>query len=139
VKLDDDFEDAARGAILDDVEQQFREEIGPQLKELAAANWRAYASRHDYDIEFIPANAELFIERDGDSVTIRVEWPELTALFEWGVEPHTISGSPLHFYWAEQDQWIKTDEVDWGSETGGIPESRAIRDAMNEFRALLRS
>jgi len=71
-------------------------------------------------------------------VTLRIEWPGLTALFEWGVSPHTISGNPLlHFYYERIDQWITTDEVNWGSETGGIPESRAIRNAMADIRRLM--
>jgi hypothetical protein len=129
--LDSDFEDKLREALLDDVERWFQEEVGPQLIETARENWRAYADRNGYDIDHIPDDAELSVERDDDSVTVRVEFPELTALFEWGVDPHTIEGDPLlHFYWEAKDQWIKTESVDWGSETGGIPEARAIRDAL---------
>ncbi len=132
------FEDAAREAFLDEIERTFREEVGPQLKRVAEANWKAYASRNGYDIDHVWEDAsEPIVERDGDSVSVRIEWPELTALFEFGVGPHTIEGNPLHFYWAEKDQWIKTDSVNWGSETGGINESRAIRDAMNELRRVL--
>jgi len=134
VKLSDSFEDDLRAAILDDVEQQFRDEIGPELIDVARSNWEAYASRNDYDIGHIPTEAELAIERDDSSVSVRIEWPELTALFEWGVDPHTIEGNPLlHFYWEAKDQWVTTESVNWGSETGGIPESRAIRDAVEQL------
>ncbi len=135
----DGFVDGAREAFLDDIERKFRDEIGPQLKTVAEENWKAYAQRNGYDIDHIWEDAsEPIVKRDGDTVSVRIEWPELTALFEFGVSPHTIEGNPLlHFYWAEKDQWVQTESVDWGSETGGINESRAIRDAMNELRRVL--
>lgn len=136
--LANSFEDDLREAILDDVERKARDDIGPRLVDIARENWRAYASRHDYDIDHIWEDAELFVERDDSSVEIRIEWPGLTALFEWGVDPHTIEGNPLlHFYWDEIDQWITTESVNWGSETGGIPESRAIRDAIDQLEGEL--
>ena len=132
--LDSGFEDDLRKAILDDVERKARDDIGPRLIRVARENWRAYASRNSYDIDHIPEDAELFVDRDDDSVSIRIEWPGLTALFEWGVDPHTIDGNPLlHFYWEKIDQWVTTESVNWGSETGGIPESRAIRDALDQL------
>jgi len=139
--LEAGFKDALREAVLEEVEQTLRDDYGPAFKQVAAANWRAYASRHDYDIHHVWEDAEgPVVDRDGDSVTMRVEWPDLTALFEFGVSPHTIDGNPLlHFYWEEQDRWVTAESVDWGSETGGIPESRAIRDALNGLRQVLRS
>jgi hypothetical protein len=140
VTIESDFEDAFHEASLNNIEQWFEEEIGPQLIEVARENWRAYADRNDYDIDHIPEDAELFVERDGDSIAIRVEFPELTALFEWGVDPHTINGEPLlHFYYERIDQWVTTESVDWGSETGGIPEARAIRDALHHLRREIQS
>ncbi|WP_135852612.1 hypothetical protein [Halorussus salinus] len=130
--LDSGFEDALRDAALDDVETTMREEVGPMFKQTARQNFEAYASRNDYDIDHIWQDATLSVDRDDSSVSVRVEWPELTALFEFGVSPHTIEGDPvLHFYYDRIDQWITTESVEWGSETGGIPESRAIRDAQN--------
>ncbi|WP_135363447.1 hypothetical protein [Halosimplex halophilum] len=139
VELASDFEDDLREAILDEVEQTVRDEIGPQLKQAARENFEAYANRHDYDIEHIWQDAEgPIVSRDGDSVQLRVEWPELTALFEFGVSEHTIEGNPLlHFYWEAKDTWVTTESVEWGSETGGIPESRAVRDALNEVRRVV--
>lgn len=136
--LDSGFEGDLREALLDDIEQTLEEKVGPQLIAIARANWQAYASRNGYNIDFIWEDAEFAVKRDDDSVTLRVEWPELSALFEFGVSPHTISGNPtLTFYWEAKGRWITTDEVNWGSETGGINESRAVRDAVNELRRLL--
>ena len=140
MELESGFETKLREALLADAERQLRDEYGPLLKRTARENFEAYATRNDYDIDFIWEEAEgPTITRRRNAVTLRIEWPELTALFEFGVDPHTIEGNPLlHFYWEAKDQWIKTESVDWGSETGGIDESRAIRDAMNELRRLLR-
>jgi hypothetical protein len=133
--LERSFERKAEEAVLDDLEDQAREEIGPDLLARAQAKWIAYAAEHGYSIEHIWQDAELSVERTRRGVTIRIEWPELTALFEFGVRPHTIDGDPLlHFYWEEADQWVQTESVEWGSETGGIPESRAIRDSLTETR-----
>lgn len=132
--LPDSFEDDLRTAVLDDVEQQFRDEIGSELIDIARDNWEAYAGRNDYDIGHISTEAKLSVGRDDSTVSARIEWPELTALFEWGVDPHTIEGNPLlHFYWEAKDQWITTESVNWGSKTGGIPESRAIRGAVEQL------
>lgn len=140
MELSSDFEDDLREAVLDDIEQKARDEIGPTLKRVARENWVDYASRNGYDIDHIWENAEgPIIDRDDTGVSIRIEWPGLTALFEWGVDPHTIEGNPLlHFYYERIDQWITTDEVDWGSETGGIPESRSIRDALDNLEQEVR-
>jgi len=134
--LEPGFEAKLRESVLDDVEETLRRELGPALKRVVAVNWQAYAARNGYDIDFVWEDVEgPSIERDGRGVRMRFVWPELTALFEFGVSPHTIDGNPLlHFFWEEKGQWVKTESVNWGSETGGIPESRAIRDALNWFR-----
>jgi len=135
MQLDSSFESDLREALLDDIEETAREETAPDLLATAQAKWIAYAAEHGYSIEHIWQDAALAVDRDRRGVTIRIEWPALTALFEFGVAPHTIDGNPLlHFYWAAKDQWIQTESVDWGSETGGIPEARAIRDALHEAR-----
>lgn len=141
--LDSGFESDLREAVLDDVETTARDEIGPRLETLARQNWKAYAARNGYDIDHIWEDAELSVTRDDSSVSIRVEWPGLTALFEWGVDPHTIEGSPLlSFVWEGPPEGTRppgapehvvADEVNWGSVTGGIPEARAIRDAIDEL------
>lgn len=141
VTLDSGFEDAAREALLADAERTLRDDVGPLLEATARANFEAYAARNGYDIGHIWADADgPFVDRAGDAVHLRIEWPGLTALFEFGVSPHTIDGNPLlHFYWEDIGQWIRTESVEWGSETGGIPESRAIRDAMHTLRGVLQS
>lgn len=148
--LESSFEADLREALLEDIEQTLREEVGPQLKQAARENFEAYASAHGYDIEHIWQDAEgPMIDRDGDSVSLRIEWPGLTALFEFGVSPHTIEGDPiLSFVWEGPPggtrppgapKHVVAQEVNWGSVTGGIPESRAIRDAMNTVRRELQA
>jgi hypothetical protein len=122
-------------SLQDDIETATAE-MGGALKDEAEANFREYASRNDYGISHIWSEASVGnVESGPGRASVSVEWPALTALFEWGVDPHTIEGNPLlHFYWEAADQWIMTDEVNWGSETGGINESRAIRGALNYLR-----
>jgi hypothetical protein len=122
-------------SLQDDIETA-TQEMGQALKDEAEANFREYAGRNGYDIDHVWRDATVGNVSSGPGrASVTVEWPALTALFEWGVSPHTIEGNPLlHFYWEAKDQWITTDEVNWGSETGGIPESRAIRNALNYIR-----
>ena len=143
--LESSFEADLRDAVMDDVERTLREEIGPTLKETARENFEAYASRNGYDIGHIWRDAEgPFVSRSGDSVELRIEWPGLTALFEFGVSPHTIEGNPLlAFHWDAPPEgtrppgapeFVVAQEVNWGSVTGGINEARAIRDALDSMR-----
>lgn len=141
--LEPGFEDKARKAFADEAADQLfaeRDNLAFRFAQTANDNFRVYASQHDYDINHIWEDftvTDARRTRNGAEATI--EWPPLTALFEHGVSPHTITGNPLlHFYWEAIDQWIQTEEVNWGSETGGIPESRAIRRAIQSFRASLR-
>ena len=137
--LDAGFEDALEAAIIDKAEARAREQWGPALLEAARENWRDYINTTGYDIEHIPEEAELSVDRAGDEITIRIEFPGLTALFEWGVDPHTKEGNPLLFFiWESPPQGTRpfgapevvlTESVNWGSVTGGIPEAAAIRDA----------
>lgn len=143
MELDRSFEDDLREAVLDDAEQTLRDDLGPFLMQTARENFEAYAAQNDYDIDHVWEDAELAVERGSDAVQLRVEWPALTALFEFGVDPHPIEGNPtLHFKWEDAPpgapDWVQTERVNWGSETGGIPESRAIRDALNVLRSTLR-
>lgn len=135
-ELDRGFEDKLQEALLDEVEETMQDELGPKLMAIARENFQRYAAANGYDIDHIWEEAEgPFVERDGNSVQFRIEWPGITALFEHGVSPHTIRGDPvLHFYWEKIDETITVQSVDWGSETGGIPESRAIRGALDELR-----
>lgn len=139
----DQFENDLRDALIDDAEDALYN--GPnnlafQLLQDAETNFQNYANAHDYDIEHIWQDAKVTdARRTARGASARIEWPPLTSLFEFGVSPHTIRGNPiLHFFWAAKNRWVRTEEVNWGSETGGIPESRAIRNAINGFRAKLR-
>jgi len=132
--LAQDFEADLRDALLTDAERQLRDNLGPRLVRVARENWQRYAAANDYDIDHVWEDvAGPVVTREANRVQARVEWPALSALFEFGVSPHTIEGNPLlHFFWADQDQWVTTESVDWGSETGGIPSARAVRDALDD-------
>lgn len=143
-----DFERDLRDAVLDEVE---REVTGArdQLVDDSEAGFRRYAARNDYDIEHlwqdVVADA---VSRRPTGVSARVEWPPLTTLFEYGVDPHTITGNPLlAFNWSAPPEgtrppgapsFVVAESVDWGSVTGGIDEARAIRNAHDAMRADLR-
>jgi hypothetical protein len=141
--LDADFDRKLKQSLLDEAERE-AERIGQQLKDVAEENFKDYASENDYDVSHIWEDAaEPVVERSGDTVTVRVEWPELTALFEFGVSPHTIEGAPLAFAWPAPPEgtrppgapaYVETESVNWGSVTGGIDEARAIRSALDLIR-----
>lgn len=126
------FDRKAEAALMDAAAEA---DPGAVLADFAERNFREYAREHGYDIEHVWEDATIETTRSGDRLRTTIEWPALTALFEYGVSPHTIRGNPiLHFYWEAKDVWIQTEEVNWGSETGGIPEARAIRRAINQLR-----
>lgn len=148
MKLDSDFEQDLQAAMRDEIEQTLRGDIGPLLRDTAEEFFKQYAQRQGYDIEHIWQDAsDPIVDVDDTSVSVRIEWPELTALFEFGVAPHTIDGSPLlQFVWDAPPEgtrppgapeFVVAESVNWGSVTGGIDEARAIRDAMNEVRRAL--
>jgi|APHM01.1.fsa_nt_gi hypothetical protein len=137
------FESDLTDAVLDDAEEQLRDSLGPEVERLARDRWEDYARRNDYDIEHIWKEADREVRREGDTVRLSIEWPGLTALFEFGVSPHTIEGNPvLAFQWEGPPEGTRppgapeqvvAQSVNWGSVTGGIPESRAIRDTWREL------
>lgn len=143
--LDSSFERDLRRALLDKAEDRM-EEHGEALKRIAQEEFQAYASRNGYDVDFIWEDATgPTVERGQRSVSVRVEWPGLSALFEYGVDPHTIDGNPLlSFVWPAPPQgtrppgapgFVQAESVDWGSVTGGIEAARAIRTALDVTRA----
>lgn len=138
----DGFEDALRESLMDAAEEEAAA-MRDDLADDAEANWKSYAAANGYDIGHIWEDAERApVRRRGrNRVTTSVTWPGLTGLFEYGVGPHVIEGNPyLAFTWESPPQGtrppgaprdIVTDKVNWGSVTGGIPASRAIRDALD--------
>lgn len=147
-----DFEHDAREALLNNAENALYAEpdnLAFRFLRSANENFREYASRHDYDIDAIPDSGQVTdTQRSNRGVSATVEWPHrLTALFEFGVTPHVIEGNPrLAFSWPSPPSgtrpqgapsFVSTDKVNWGSVTGGIPESRSIRGALQLLRLQL--
>jgi hypothetical protein len=145
--LEASFEADLRDAALDEVETE-ADAIGAWMLDTAEDYWRAYASANEYDIDLIWADAAVDdITRGRRAVTVRATWP-FSGLFEFGVEPHVITGNPtLSFSWPSPPEgtrppgapsYVVADEVNWGSVTGGIDEARAIRDMLADLRRLFR-
>jgi hypothetical protein len=158
--LDSSFESDLQEAVLDDAERQL---VGQQASlvyefvELVHTNLRAYGQRHGYDVEpTIESLGQPEIDRSNDRIEIRVGWEsEQMGRWEFGVSPHTIDGDPLlSFVWSDPPQWVR-EEFDQARGSGGqfesgwrvffsdvdhpgIPESRAIRDALNGLRRVMR-
>jgi len=125
---------------------------------------RAYAARNDYDTEsVIDSVGDVTTEVESGRVHATVEWQhKAVSLWEFGVEPHEIrarDAEVLSFVWHDPPAWVREEfdqardvqgrfasgyrvffqSVEWGSDSGGIPASRAIRDSLNGLRALLQS
>ena len=156
--LESDFEDTLREVVLDEAEKQ-APEIGEELMEIAEEKWRQYAKANDYDIDHVWRDAEgPDVTRGDREVRIQIRWP-FSSQFEFGVDPHVIEASDadmLAFPWPEmegvefgntgqtfdevfEETWpiVFFPEVDWGSESGGIPKARAVRDSLRELRGEL--
>lgn len=162
--LEASFERDLQEAMLDEVESEFigqRANLAYQFVELVHTNLRAYAQRNGYDISVtIDSLGTPAVERTDDGLTITVGWEsDQMARWEFGTSDHTVDGNPvLSFVWeARHDppDWVR-EEFDqarassgefrsgWrvflpSVEVDGIPESRAIRDALNALRRLLES
>jgi hypothetical protein len=161
--LESGFEAKLREAVLDEAEREFvgrRANLVHQFVELVHTRLRAYAERHGYDVEStIDSLGEPQVERTGDRLTITVGWasPQM-ARWEFGTSDHHVDGDPvLSFVWSGPDvpQWVR-EEFDQARTSGGqfqsgwrvflpdvdvagLPESRAIRDALNALRRLLQA
>jgi len=145
--LENDFEAGLKQALLDEAESQMPEWVD-RLTAITEVNWRQYASRKGYSIEHIWEDRTTSTRRTPNSVQATVRWP-FSALFEYGVSPHVIEGNPyLSFVWESPPEgtrpdgapkYVKTQSVNWGSVTGGIDGSRAIRDGLLQWRGELRS
>jgi len=161
VKLEADFEQKAREALLDDVQTTL---VGEQANliyefvELVHTNLRAYGQRHGYDVEStIDSLGQPEVDRSTNTISVTIGWEsEQMGRWEFGVSPHTIDGDPLlSFVWENPPQWVR-QEFDQARTGGGqfasgwrvffqsvdhpgIPESRAIRDAMNGLRRVIQA
>jgi hypothetical protein len=134
----DGFEDALREDLLEQAKAEVAERRD-QLAQESGDRFDAYASRHGYDIGFLADGIETSsVERSGNRVSATVSWPNYSSIFEYGVEPFTMRGD-FAFPWLSPPQgtrppgapsFVVTDEINWGSVTGGIPEARAIRTAL---------
>lgn len=161
MKLEADFEQKAREALLDDVQTTL---VGEQANliyefvELVHTNLRAYGQRHGYDVEStIDSLGQPEVDRSTNTISVTIGWEsEQMGRWEFGVSPHTIDGDPLlSFVWENPPQWVR-QEFDQARTGGGqfasgwrvffqsvdhpgIPESRAIRDAMNGLRRVIQA
>jgi len=140
VSVPDAASDSARQAFLDSAERAL---VGAQGNLISQCVGEAHdqlasfaSSQGGYAYEPVESSFEgVTVDRSPRSLSIEWSWGHVAAgLWEFGVPPHTIEGDPLHFYWAEKDQWVQTDEVNWGSETGGISEARWVRDSLHWLR-----
>lgn len=156
-ELESTFEDDLKESLLDDVERK-ASGIEGMMMLIAETNWRDYANANDYDISHIYRDAESDFDRTDDAVVIEAEWP-FSSQFEFGVDPHVIEAKDadmLAFPWPEMEgeefgntgqnfeevfseTWpvVFFPKVNWGSETGGIPKARAIRNMLREIQGEL--
>ncbi|MUV59979.1 hypothetical protein [Halobacterium sp. CBA1126] len=140
VSVPDAASDSARQAFLDSAESALVGSQGNLISQTVGEAHDALASyasaQGGYAYDPVEDSFQgVTVERSQRGLTIEWSWGHVAAgLWEFGVPPHTIRGDPLHFYWAAKDQWIQTDEVQWGSETGGIPEARWVRDSLHWLR-----
>jgi len=156
--LESRFEDKLQTAVLEDAEQTMvgeRASLVYEFVELVHTNLRAYAQRHGYDVEStIDSLGQPEVDRSDGALTIRVGWKsEQMARWEFGTSDHTVEGDPLSFVWYDPPQWIREefDQARTGggqfasgwrvflqeTEPSGLPESRAIRDALNGLRQVM--
>jgi hypothetical protein len=159
--LPSSFERDLGTAVLDEAEAEL---IGRQANlifefvELVHTRLRAYGRRHDYDVEStIDSLGTPQVQRRDGRLTVTVGWrSEQMARWEFGTSDHTVDGNPvLSFVWADPPQWVREEfdqargaggqfQSGWRVffpevEVSGLPESRAIRDAINGLRRVLES
>lgn len=159
--LGDDFEDQLEEAVLDEAEHELvgqEASLVYEFVELVHTNLRAYGQRHGYDVEgTIDSLGQPEVDRSAGTISVTIGWEsEQMARWEFGVSPHTIEGNPvLSFVWEDPPAWIREEFDQARSASGeftsgwrvflpevdhpGIPESRAIRDALNGLRRVMQS
>jgi len=159
-ELNAGFEDDLREAVLADAEQRLVGEEANlifEFVELVHTRLRAYGRRNGYRVEStIESLGTPEVSRTGSGLEVAVGWESDQMLrWEFGVSPHTIEGNPvLSFVWSDPPQWVREEFDQARSDDGqfrsgwrvflpevqhpGIPESRAIRDALRAFVEVLR-
>lgn len=135
------LEDAMREEYADAAEEKVAEHA-EHLADEAGDRFDAYASRNGYDLGHLSRDIEVgSVRRRGNRVSATVAFNGFgTGLFEYGVDPFVMEGSPiLAFFWEGPPggtrppgapEYVVDTEINWGSVTGGIPEARAIRTAL---------
>lgn len=146
------FERNLQDSIMEDAEANLygeRDNIAFNFLQSANDNFRDYAARHGYDLESIIESGQVTdTSRGGRSVSATIEWTSgLAGIYEYGASEHTINGDPiLSFIWSDPPNWVK-EQFPQGRTSGGqfvsgwrvffesvehpgVPESRAIRDAL---------
>jgi hypothetical protein len=153
------FERDAREALLDQAESELvgqRNSLVFRFIQVVHSNLESYANRHGYNIESTKESLQTpEVRRNRNTLEITVGWdnPQM-GRWEFGIRPHEIQGNPiLSFVWADPPEWVK-EEFDQARSAGGqfasgwrvffssvshpgIPESRAIRDALNGLNEVL--
>lgn len=149
MELERGFEDDLREAVMDDVERKLvgeQENAIHQFVETVHENLRSYGQRHGYNVEStIESLGQVETERTENSIEVTVGWEsEQMARWEFGTSDHTVDGDPLLVFEFDASEYPYLDEMFPGgtaflpeTNPSGIPEARAIRDAMNTLRRRL--
>lgn len=153
--LSQSFERDLKESIMDNAEEQLyggRDNIAHQFLQTVTENFEDYANRHDYNLgNVIDSGRVTSTNRGQSSVSVELEWDHPAALFEYGTSPHKIEGNPiLSFIWEDPPEWVKKAFPQGRTSGGrfvsgwrvffpsvqhpGMPEARAIRGALNQFR-----
>lgn len=161
-ELESGFEGDLRDHLLDNAESEL---VGQQNNlifrfiQVVHSNLRSYGRRNGYDVEGSTESVEISsVDRGTASVSVTVTWtdPQM-GRWEFGIDEHTIraqEADTLAFVWQDPPGWVR-EEFDQARGSGGqfqsgwmvffesvehpgIPESRAIREALNGLRTLLR-
>lgn len=153
------FEADARAELEAQIEDHI-EELMQNFVDVVHNNLQSYARTHGYDVEStIDSVSDVQVDRSGGTVTARVGWqhPQMSR-WEFGTSDHPVtptSADVLSFVWENPPQWVREEfdqarssggqyQSGWRvflpeTEVSGLPESRAIRDAMNGLRRLLQA
>lgn len=146
-------DDELQEGLLDRAEHEFvggPDNLISQTIQETHESLRRYGSSNDYSVQSVENSFQgVEVGRSDDTLTIGYGWDHVaTAYFERGVSPHMIHGQPvLVFVWENPPAWAQEafdpegggvlaflPQANWGSDTGGIPEGRFVRDGINWLR-----